>query len=43
MASNTQKHKRVRKAKDVPNKNNLKLDQARIQKNLEIIRKLTSA
>jgi hypothetical protein len=43
MASNSQKTKRVRKAKAVPNRNNLKLDQERIEKNVAIIRKLTSA
>jgi hypothetical protein len=43
MASNTQKKKRVRKAKAVPNRNNLKIDQKRIEKNLEILDKLASA
>ncbi len=40
MASKTKKAKAIRKWKKKPNKGNLKADQKRIQKNLEILREL---
>ncbi len=40
MASKTKKTKAIRNWKKKPNKGNLKADQKRIQKNLEILRDL---
>lgn len=39
MASNTTRTKRIRSAKNKPNKTNLKVDMKRITKNLEVLKK----
>jgi hypothetical protein len=42
MASNTQKAKKVRKAKKKPNKGNLKTDMKRTERNRQILRELAA-
>jgi len=42
MASKTKKTKAARKRKSKPNKGNLKKDQKRIERNLEILKELAS-
>jgi len=42
MASNTQKRKKIKKWKSVPNKANLRADAKRMQKNREILKQLAA-